>query len=107
MHKNRARLAPRWWGRWDSNPHGLLHMILSHARLPIPPLPRTSLIIKAKRVLEKGKWWAAVRKPYSWGAMGNTKEKVLPSPGALLTLMVVFNPWANSRASANPLPVPP
>ena len=28
------------WGRGDSNPHGSLHMILSHARLPIPALPR-------------------------------------------------------------------
>jgi hypothetical protein len=26
--------------RGDSNPHGLLHWILSPARLPIPPLPR-------------------------------------------------------------------
>jgi hypothetical protein len=29
-----------WWGRGDSNPHALRHMILSHARLPIPTLPR-------------------------------------------------------------------
>jgi hypothetical protein len=28
------------WGRGDSNPHALRHMILSHARLPIPTLPR-------------------------------------------------------------------
>ena len=27
--------------RWDSNPHALRHGILSPARLPIPPLPRT------------------------------------------------------------------
>ncbi len=27
--------------RGDSNPHGLLHWILSPARLPIPPLPRS------------------------------------------------------------------
>jgi hypothetical protein len=27
------------WGRGDSNPHALRHMILSHARLPIPTLP--------------------------------------------------------------------
>jgi len=27
------------WGRGDSNPHALLHMILSHARLPVPALP--------------------------------------------------------------------
>ena len=29
-----------WWGRGDSNPHALEHMILSHARLPIPALPQ-------------------------------------------------------------------
>ena len=29
-----------WWGRRDSNPHARGHMILSHARLPIPTLPR-------------------------------------------------------------------
>ncbi len=29
------------WGRWDSNPHAQGHMILSHARLPIPTLPQT------------------------------------------------------------------
>ena len=28
-----------WWGRRDSNPHALRHMILSHARLPVPTLP--------------------------------------------------------------------
>ena len=27
------------WGRGDPNPHALRHMILSHARLPIPTLP--------------------------------------------------------------------
>ncbi len=27
------------WGRGDSNPHALRHMLLRHARLPIPPLP--------------------------------------------------------------------
>ena len=30
-----------WWGRGDSNPYALRHMILSHARLPIPTLPQT------------------------------------------------------------------
>ena len=29
----------RWWGRGDSNPHAFQHMILNHARLPIPTLP--------------------------------------------------------------------
>lgn len=29
-----------WWGRRDSNPHALRHMILSHACLPVPTLPR-------------------------------------------------------------------
>ncbi len=28
------------WGRRDSNSHALRHMILSHARLPVPTLPR-------------------------------------------------------------------
>ena len=28
------------WGRGDSNPHAFQHMILSHARLPVPTLPR-------------------------------------------------------------------
>ncbi len=28
------------WGRGDSNPYALRHMILSHARLPIPTLPQ-------------------------------------------------------------------
>ena len=27
------------WGRGDSNPHAFRHMILSHARLPVPALP--------------------------------------------------------------------
>jgi len=36
------RLAAEYlmWGRGDSNPHALRHMILSHARLPIPTLPQ-------------------------------------------------------------------
>ena len=29
-----------WWGRRDSNPHALRHMILNHARLPVPTRPR-------------------------------------------------------------------
>ena len=28
-----------WWGKRDSNPHALRHVILSHARLPIPTFP--------------------------------------------------------------------
>ena len=32
-------LATNEWGRRDSNPHALRHMILNHARLPIPTLP--------------------------------------------------------------------
>ena len=31
----------RWWGRGDSNSHAFRHMILSHARLPIPTLPHS------------------------------------------------------------------
>ncbi len=32
-------ILPVWWGRGDLNPHALRHMILSHARLPVPTLP--------------------------------------------------------------------
>ena len=28
-----------WWGSRDSNPDAFRHMILNHARLPIPTLP--------------------------------------------------------------------
>jgi hypothetical protein len=31
------------WGRGDSNPYAFRHMILSHARLPIPTLPRKAI----------------------------------------------------------------
>ena len=31
-----------WWGSRDSNPDALRHMILNHARLPIPTLPRAA-----------------------------------------------------------------
>lgn len=34
-----------WWGMWESNPHAFRHMILSHARLPIPTIPRCVEII--------------------------------------------------------------
>ena len=34
-----ALISP-WWGRGDSNSHAFQHMILSHARLPVPTLPR-------------------------------------------------------------------
>ncbi|MBM2810921.1 MAG: Queuine tRNA-ribosyltransferase [Chloroflexi bacterium] len=36
----RGRARPSWWGRRDSNPHASRHVILSHARLPVPTLPR-------------------------------------------------------------------
>ena len=39
------------WGRWDSNPHGSLHVILNHARLPVPTLPLRSHIIPPSRIL--------------------------------------------------------
>src|SRR3989339_359661 len=29
-----------WWARRDSNSHALLHMLLRHACIPIPPLAR-------------------------------------------------------------------
>ena len=31
--------GPLAWGRRDLNSHGFLHVILNHARLPIPTLP--------------------------------------------------------------------
>ena len=31
-----------WWARGDSNSHGLRHMILNHACLPIPPRAHTA-----------------------------------------------------------------
>ena len=34
-----------WWGRRDLNSHGFLHVILSHARMPIPTLPQAARII--------------------------------------------------------------
>ncbi len=34
-----SNLNAAWWGRRDSNPHGLLHKFLRLARLPIPPRP--------------------------------------------------------------------
>jgi hypothetical protein len=41
--------------RGDSNPHGLLHWILSPARLPIPPLPRSrfKIAVRAHRTKPK------------------------------------------------------
>ena len=39
---NGRGLLVRWCGRRDSNPHGLSHVVLNHARLPIPPRPRVS-----------------------------------------------------------------
>ena len=40
MHFISEHRDQRKWGRGDSNPHAFRHMILSHARLPIPTLPR-------------------------------------------------------------------
>ena len=47
---------PHWWGRGDSNSHALQHMILNHARLPIPTLPRKygALTIPAQLVTRPG-----------------------------------------------------
>jgi hypothetical protein len=41
----RLRLT-QCWGRGDSNPHALLHQILSLARLPVPALPRGDILTK-------------------------------------------------------------
>ena len=34
-----------WWARRDSNSHGKTHMVLSHARMPIPPLAHATLFV--------------------------------------------------------------
>ena len=34
-----------WWGIRDSNPYAFRHMILSHARLPIPPIPHMRAVL--------------------------------------------------------------
>ena len=34
-----------WWGIRDSNPYAFRYMILSHARLPIPPIPQIHPLI--------------------------------------------------------------
>ena len=34
-----------WWGRRDSNPHGLSHMLLRHARLPFRHSPARSMVL--------------------------------------------------------------
>ena len=39
-----------WWGSGDSNPDAFRHMILSHARLPIPALPRQTMTILAQGI---------------------------------------------------------
>ena len=38
-------LTPPWWGRRDSNPHGLSHMLLRHARLPFRHSPVTQMVL--------------------------------------------------------------
>ncbi len=42
------------WGRRDSNPHGLPHVILSHARLPIPTLPHAEPHYNAECAFAQG-----------------------------------------------------
>ena len=38
---NTAHVGREKWGSRDSNPDALRHMILNHARLPVPTLPRS------------------------------------------------------------------
>ena len=47
----RFRLArpARWWGRGDSNSHASRHMILNHARLPVPTLPLVATRTRVRR----------------------------------------------------------
>src|ERR1700677_808258 len=37
--------APQWCGRRDSNPHDFGHRNLNPARLPVPPRPRSALLV--------------------------------------------------------------
>jgi hypothetical protein len=43
------------WGKRDSNPHALRHMILSHARLPIPTFPRAITCARATSIVPSGR----------------------------------------------------
>jgi hypothetical protein len=68
------------WGRRDLNPHALRHMILSHARLPIPTLPRDSdytisnrfakLLIRYLRQIFR--WWLP---KISWREKGEVESE--------------------------------
>src|SRR4051794_923171 len=70
------------WGRRDSNPHALRHMILSHARLPITTLPRRALLYAIQR--KKGNYQTigitphpAFRTPHSSGVPGERAQSLL------------------------------
>jgi hypothetical protein len=45
-------MAGSVWGRRDLNPHALRHMILSHACLPVPALPRREDYSARGKILE-------------------------------------------------------
>ncbi len=55
------------WGRGDSNPHALRHMILSHARLPVPTLPRRGRTTPTPRALVPG-----ASPMHTWGILPRT-----------------------------------
>ena len=42
---SRAVYDQTWWGRRDSNPHGLSHMLLRQARLPFRHSPTISMVL--------------------------------------------------------------
>ncbi len=50
--KNSGSLLILWWGRRDLNSHGLPHMHLKHARIPIPPRPHKTALSIVNRVFQ-------------------------------------------------------
>lgn len=78
----------REWGWGDSNPHGVIHMILSHARLPIPPHPRIrNFIIRKIESLDNCE---------NSGAWANTR---LPTQPALGSVGSSYSPYLNFFAA--------
>src|SRR5687768_13581526 len=54
------------WGRRESNPHALRHMILSHARLPVPTRPRKLAGASSGNYKRNREQWAVIGA--HWGA---------------------------------------
>ena len=81
------RLVPRQWGRRDLNSHGLLHVILSHARLPVPTLPQEKRTQGARTATDGGWPQAAHRAPVSRGGFNSPAHVRLRVQGPPHTTM--------------------